>query len=84
MRGSRRVEDSKFDLFECRNCGSSRKHYRLWCRKSFVDATQNARARNLLLIHLAPKMFLVRRAMEQQQLDSSLDQSLAPSNVFLF
>ena len=29
MRNGREVEDFIFDLFECRNCGSSRTRYRL-------------------------------------------------------
>uniref|UniRef100_M4C082 Uncharacterized protein n=1 Tax=Hyaloperonospora arabidopsidis (strain Emoy2) TaxID=559515 RepID=M4C082_HYAAE len=37
MRDGREVEGFESDLFECRNCGSSRKCYRQWRREAVVD-----------------------------------------------
>uniref|UniRef100_M4B7M9 Uncharacterized protein n=1 Tax=Hyaloperonospora arabidopsidis (strain Emoy2) TaxID=559515 RepID=M4B7M9_HYAAE len=37
MRDGREVEGFESDLFECRNCGSSRTRYRRWRRKAVVD-----------------------------------------------
>ena len=39
MRDGREVEGFESDLFECRNCGSSRTRYRQWRRKAVVDRT---------------------------------------------
>ncbi|CAI5743534.1 unnamed protein product [Peronospora destructor] len=40
MRDGREVEGFESDLFECRNCGSSRTRYRQWRRKAVVDRTR--------------------------------------------
>lgn len=40
MRDGREAEGFESDLFECRNCGSSRTRYRQWRRKAVVDRTR--------------------------------------------
>ncbi|CAI5738020.1 unnamed protein product [Hyaloperonospora brassicae] len=40
MREGREVEGFESNLFECRNCGSSRTRYRQWRRKAVVDRTR--------------------------------------------
>ncbi|RLN93588.1 hypothetical protein BBJ28_00016334 [Nothophytophthora sp. Chile5] len=40
MRDGREVDGFESDLFECRNCGSSRTRYRQWRRKAIVDRTR--------------------------------------------
>ncbi|KAH7463766.1 hypothetical protein PRIC1_006532 [Phytophthora ramorum] len=40
MRDGREVDGFESDLFECRNCGSSRTRYRQWRRKAVVDRTR--------------------------------------------
>ncbi|EEY57044.1 uncharacterized protein PITG_10617 [Phytophthora infestans T30-4] len=56
MRDGREAEGFESDLFECRNCGSSRTRYRQWRRKAVVDRT-----RIIVICLRCPSLYAVRR-----------------------
>ncbi|KAG2528817.1 hypothetical protein JM16_002463 [Phytophthora kernoviae] len=67
MRDGREAEGFESDLFECRNCGSSRTRYRQWRRKAVVDRT-----RIIIICLRCPyrwelKLLLMAMSNEQQQ-----------------